>query len=64
MKKNYYIDMIEELKEQINLIRTYKSQQNKTVYNVENAFSPAFVDFFCKKYGISHYAYDINKLVS
>ena len=56
--------MIEELKEQINLIRTYKSQQNKTVYNVENAFSPAFVDFFCKKYGISHYAYDINKLVS
>ncbi len=59
--KAYYIDMIEELKEQINHIKTYKSPQNKPVYNIENAFTPAFIDFLCKEYGISHYAYDINK---
>ena len=59
--KDYYIDNIEELKEQIKNIKTFKSTQNKPVYNIDNAFTPAFIDFFCKKYGISHYAYDINK---
>ena len=59
--KDYYIDNIEELKEQIKNIKMYESQQNKPVYNIENAFTPAFIDFFCRKYGISHYAYDINK---
>ena len=57
----YYIDEIKDLKELINHIKTYKPQQNKPVYNIDNAFTPAFIDFFCKKYGISHYAYDINK---
>ena len=38
--------------------------KKKPVYNIDNAFTPAFIDFFCRKYGISHYAYDINKLVS
>jgi hypothetical protein len=31
------------------------------VYDIKNSFTPAFIDFFCRKYGISHYAYDINK---
>jgi hypothetical protein len=57
----YCIDEIEELKEFINNIKTYDSTQNKPVYKIENAFTPAFIDFFCKKYGISHYAYDIYK---
>ena len=60
-KLQYYNDEIEELKNYINHIKTYKPQQNKPVYNIDNAFTPAFIDFFCKKYGISHYAYDINK---
>ena len=30
--KTYYIDNIEELKEYINNIKTYKSPQNKPVY--------------------------------
>ena len=55
-KKDDYIDNIEELKEQINHIKTYKPQQNKPVYNIENAFTPAFIDFFCKNmvYHIMH----------
>ena len=59
--KTYYIDNIEELKEYIDNIKTYESPQKKPVYNIDNAFTPAFIDFFCRKYGISHYAYDINK---
>jgi hypothetical protein len=27
-----------------------------------NAFTSAFIDYFCKKYGISHYAHNINKV--
>ena len=57
----YYIDEIEVLKEYINNIKTYKSPQKKPVYNIENAFTPAFIEFFCKTYGISHYAFDINR---
>ena len=49
------------MKDYINNIKEYESTQNKPVYNIDNAFTPAFIDFFCKKYGISHYAYDINK---
>ncbi len=45
-KKEYYIDNIEKLKEQINHIKAYKSPQNKPVYNIENAFKPAFIDLF------------------
>ena len=57
----YYIDEINKLKELIEHIKTYVSPDAKPVYNIDNAFTPAFIDFFCKKYGISHYAYDINK---
>ncbi len=60
-KLQYYNDEIEELKKQINHFSTYKSRQNKPVNNIENAFTPAFIDFFCKQYGTSHYAYDIYK---
>ena len=57
----YYIDEINDLKEYINNIKTYESPNKKPVYNIDNAFTPAFIDYFCKEYGISHYAYDINK---
>ena len=30
--------------------------------DIKNSFTPAFIDFFCRKYGISHYAYDMNKV--
>jgi hypothetical protein len=63
MIKNYYIDNIEELKEYINNIKTYESPNKKPKYNIDNAFTPAFIEYFCKEYGISHYAFDINKLV-
>ena len=59
---NYYFDEIKHLKELINHIETYKSplkKQDKPVYNIENAFTPAFIEFFRKTYGISHYACDI-----
>ena len=47
----------------IDNIKSYVSPTtNKPVYNMDNAFTPAFIDYFCKKYGISHYAYDINKV--
>jgi hypothetical protein len=59
--KDYLIDEIEELKEYINNIKTYKSPQDKPVYNIDNAFTPAFIEFFYKKYGISHYAFDISR---
>jgi hypothetical protein len=60
-KLQYYNNEIGYLKQVINNIKTYESPQDKPVYNIENAFTPAFIDFFCRKYGISHYAYDINK---
>ena len=64
-KMQYYSHKIKDLKEQIEHIKTYVSPTtNKPVYNMDNAFTPAFIDYFCKKYGISHYAYDINKYVS
>ncbi len=58
----YYIDEIKELKEYIDYIKSYVSSSDKPVYNIDNAFTPAFIDYFCKKFGISHYAYDINKV--
>jgi hypothetical protein len=58
----YYIDEINKLKELIEHIKTYVSPDAKPVYNIDNAFTPAFIDYFCKTYGISHYAYDINKV--
>ena len=47
----YYIDEIEELKQLIENIKTYESPQSKSVYNIDNAFTPAFIDYFCRKYG-------------
>ena len=34
---------------------------DNTSYNIEESFTPAFVDWFCRKMGISHYAFDIQK---
>ena len=59
--KDNYIDEINDLKEYIDNIKTDESPNKKPVYNIDNAFTPAFIDYFCKEYGISHYAYDINK---
>jgi hypothetical protein len=59
-KFQYYVDNIEELKEYIDNIKSYESN-DKPVYNITNSFTPAFIDFFCRKFGTSHYAYDINK---
>ena len=55
-KFQYYIDNIEELKEYINNIKTYKPPQNKPVYNIDNAFTPAFIDSFVENtaYHIMH----------
>ncbi len=63
MKKNetHDIDNFEELKEQINHIKTYKSPQNNPAYNIDIALTPAFIELFCKKYGISHYSFHINR---
>jgi len=58
----YYIDEIQELKEYIDYMKSYVSTSDKPVYNIDNAFTPAFIEFFCKKFGISHYAYDIHKV--
>ena len=30
-------------------------------YNIDNAFTPAFVDYFCRYFGISHYVFNINQ---
>ncbi len=59
-KFQYYVDEINYLKEYINTIKSYESN-DKPVYDITNAFTPAFIDFFCRKFGISHYAYDIHK---
>ena len=48
-KLQYYNDEIEQLTNQINHIKIYESTQNKPVYNIDNAFTPAFIDLFCKK---------------
>jgi len=45
-KLQYYNDEIEYLKQIIDNIKTYKSPQSKPVYNIENAFTPAFIEFF------------------
>jgi len=42
----YYIDEIYELKEYINNVKSYVSPRNKPVYNIDNAFTPEFIDFF------------------
>ena len=56
-KQQYYIDEINDLKE---LIENIDEQEEEDVYNIEDSFTPAFIEFFCRKYGISHYAYDIH----
>ena len=55
MKHN--IDEMNDLKE---LIEHIGQQEDEEVYKIEESFTPAFIEFFCKKYGISHYAYDIH----
>ena len=45
-KNDYYIDHIEELKEYINNIKTNDSN-DKLVYDITNAFTPAFIDLKC-----------------
>ncbi len=42
------------MKEYINNIEIYESPQNKPVYNVDNAFTAALIDFFCRKDTVSH----------
>ena len=59
----YYIHEINTLKEKINNCKTDDTPSKKPTYDINNAFTPAFIDFFCKKFGISHYADDINKFV-
>ncbi len=44
-------------------IKSYECHKIEQVNNIDNAFRPALIEFFCKKYGNSHYEYDINKLV-
>jgi hypothetical protein len=51
------------LKEYIDNIKSFVSPKDKPVYNIDNALTPAFIDFFCRTYGITHYAYDINKVI-
>jgi 5-methylcytosine-specific restriction endonuclease McrA len=47
----YFDDEIERLEEII----------NDNDYDISNAFTPAFIEYFCQRFGISHYAFDINK---
>ena len=47
----YFDDEIERLEEII----------NDNDYDITNAFTPAFIEYFCQRFGISHYAFDINK---
>ena len=64
LKLKHYMDKIKSSKELIEHIKTYESpdKNDKPVYDILNSFTPAFIDFFCRKYGISHYAYDMNKV--
>jgi len=55
----YYNSEIERLEEIINEIKTSCKPDNN--YDISNAFTPAFIEYFCKMFGISHYAFDINK---
>ena len=55
----YYNSQIERLDEIINEIKTNCKPDN--YYDTTNAFTPAFIEYFCKMFGISHYAFDINK---
>ena len=58
----YYEDEIKRIQEQIKEYeRTDDVPTLKPKYNINNAFTPAFIEYFCKKYGISHYAFDIDK---
>ena len=56
---DYYKNEIIDLKLYLEDIKTTCKPDN--YYDITNAFTPAFIDYFCKLYGISHYAYDINK---
>ncbi len=44
----------------INHIKTTESTQDKPVCKIDHACTPAFINFFLK-YGISHYAFDLNR---
>ena len=58
----YYFDEIEYIKQLIDNITSYESPQSKPVYNINNAFTPAFIsNSVWKKYGVSHYAFDNNR---
>jgi hypothetical protein len=47
------VDEINESKEYNKSIKTYDSPQDKPVYNIDNAFTPGFIDFLLKKM-VSH----------
>ena len=55
---NYEIDKIKAQME--NEKTNFMHQYNNNTYNIKNAFTPKFVDYFCRHYDISHYVYDIN----
>ncbi len=46
--KDYYIDEINDLKEQIHSMKTYESPNKKYVYNIDNVFTPALLITFVK----------------
>ncbi len=48
-KKNYLIDEINKSKELIEHIKTYVSPNNKPLYNIDNAFTPALYTRYSKK---------------
>ena len=54
-----HIIMHERLEETINDIKASCKADNN--YNIVDSFTPAFIEYFCKMFGISHYAFDINK---
>ncbi len=58
-KQEYCIDEIDDLKESINNIQICGSP-NKNLNIILNLIYTCFIEFFCKEYGILHYAFDIN----
>ena len=54
-------ESIKTLDEEIKHIIPASHKQDNKIYNIEDTFTPAFVDWFCRKMGISHYAFDIQK---
>ena len=65
-KLQYYIDEIEYLKQVKDHVKTFESTQNKLVYNIENAFTPAFIDIYrniCNDYDLLHEGAHIEMLL-